>query len=58
MGYLNDIVDEPLTVEAGHIAVPMKPGIGVRLREEMLARYPYRPHVIRPAIRQDGSVAH
>jgi L-alanine-DL-glutamate epimerase-like enolase superfamily enzyme len=55
---LLDIVDEPLTVEAGHLTLPAKPGIGIRLREEMLARYPYRGHVIQPAIRRDGSVAH
>jgi galactonate dehydratase len=56
--HLDDLVDEPLVVEAGHLGVPDRPGIGVRLREEMLARYPYRPHRIGPATRADGSVAH
>lgn len=55
---LNDIVDTPLAVKDGYVAVPDRPGIGIDLREEVLTRYPYRPHAISTAIRADGSVAH
>jgi galactonate dehydratase len=55
---LHDIVDQPLVVENGHVTVPDRPGIGIELREDMLARYPYRPHISLAARRADGSVAH
>jgi galactonate dehydratase len=55
---LNDLVDHPLSVVDGSITVPERPGIGLALRDEMLERYPYRPHRINPPLRPDGSVAH
>ncbi len=55
---LNDIVEHPLVVDDGYVTVPDRPGIGVELREEMLARYPYRPHLNLAARRADGSIAH
>ncbi len=55
---LNEIVDAPLVPEGGYVAVPDRPGIGVELREEALAKLPYRPHRIAPATRADGAVAH
>jgi len=55
---LDDIVDTPLRVEAGYVAVPERPGIGVEPREDALGRFPFRPHAITPATRADGSVAH
>lgn len=55
---LPDLVDHPLTVENGYVTVPDRPGIGLSLREEMLARYPYRPHLNLAAHRPDGSIAH
>jgi galactonate dehydratase len=55
---LNEIVDEPLTFADGFVLVPDRPGIGVELREDKLAKYPYRPHKISPAQRADGAVAH
>jgi len=55
---LDDIVDRPLAVENGYVTVPDRPGIGIELREEMLDRYPYRPHISLAARRADGSVAH
>lgn len=56
--FLDEIVDSPLIVESGHLAVPDRPGIGVSLRNEALAKFPYRPHRIGAATRADGSVAH
>lgn len=55
---LHEIVEEPLRVEHGYITVPDRPGIGVELREEMLAKFPPAPHRINPARRADGAVAH
>jgi galactonate dehydratase len=55
---LNDILEAPLERVDGHVEVPTRPGIGVDIREEMLARFPYRPHTIRGAFHADGSVAH
>lgn len=55
---LNAIVDAPLVPEGGYVTVPDRPGIGVELREEELARFPYRPHRIAPSLRADGGIAH
>ena len=55
---LNEIVDTPLVVAQGYVEVSDRPGIGVELREEVLTKYPYRPHSISTATRADGSVAH
>ncbi len=55
---LNDILDEPLQRDGGYVVVPERPGIGVEVREEMLARFPYRPYTISGWYHADGSVAH
>jgi len=55
---LNDILDEPLRRDGGYVIVPDRPGIGVELREEMLARFPARPLSIVGSFHEDGSVAH
>jgi len=55
---LNEIVDTPPVVLSGHIAVSDRPGLGIALKEEVLHKYPYRPHKIDAATRADGSVAH
>jgi len=55
---LNEIVDEPLTVKDGYVQVPDRPGIGIELREDILSKFPYRPHKITPITRADGAVAH
>ena len=55
---LHEIVAEPLVVEGGYVTVPDRPGIGVELREDVLANFPHRPHRINPARRADGAVAH
>ena len=40
------------------MVVPDRPGIGVELREDKLAKFPYRPARIRGSFRADGAVAH
>jgi galactonate dehydratase len=55
---LNEILDEPLQRDGGYVLVPNRPGLGIELREDKLSRFPYRPHTITGAFREDGSVAH
>jgi galactonate dehydratase len=55
---LNDIVEEPLVRDGGYVVVPDRPGIGVEIREEKLAKFPYRPHTIGGWFKEEGSVAH
>ena len=38
----NTISIEPIQVENGYIALPTKPGLGIDLDEDALARYPYK----------------
>jgi galactonate dehydratase len=54
---LNDILVEPLVREPGYVVVPDRPGIGVEVREEAFAKFPYRAHRIRETFHADGSVA-
>jgi galactonate dehydratase len=55
---LNEILDQPLRREGGYVVVPDRPGIGVEVREEALARFPFKPRPIAAAFHEDGSVAH
>jgi galactonate dehydratase len=55
---LNDILDAPLQREGGYVRVPERPGLGIELREDQLARFPYRPYSPAGAFHEDGSVAH
>ncbi len=42
-----EVTVSPFRVEGGYIAVPTAPGLGVELREDVLARYAYREHAPR-----------
>ena len=48
---LDEIVDTPLAVESGFVTVPDRPGIGITLRENVLGKFPYRPHKIPTAMK-------
>ncbi|MGE5645333.1 MAG: mandelate racemase/muconate lactonizing enzyme family protein [Acidobacteriota bacterium] len=39
-----DILAEPLEIEAGDLAVPRKPGLGVEVNEAVIERYGWIPH--------------
>jgi galactonate dehydratase len=54
----NEIVDHPVEREGGYIVVSDRPGIGLDIQEEKLAKYPYQPKRIIGAFAADGSVAH
>ena len=42
MALESEISIEPLALEGGYITLPTKPGLGIELNEEVLAKYPYR----------------
>jgi len=37
-GWYQDVVTEPLHIEDGHLSLPAKPGLGTKLRDEVLTR--------------------
>ncbi len=41
-GFQAEILKEPIKWENGYIIPPTKPGLGVELNEEVMAKYPYR----------------
>ena len=53
-----EILEEPLTLKDGYIHVPDGPGLGVNVREEKLAKFPFQPKLATGFIKADGSVAH
>jgi L-alanine-DL-glutamate epimerase-like enolase superfamily enzyme len=46
----------PFRVEGGYLTVPTAPGLGIELREDVLARYAYREFPARsvPTPRDEG----
>jgi L-alanine-DL-glutamate epimerase-like enolase superfamily enzyme len=36
---LHDLITEPVDVEAGSIAIPDRPGLGITVREDVVRRY-------------------
>jgi galactonate dehydratase len=54
----NDIVDHPPVRDGGYLVVPERPGIGLDINEDALAKYPYKPHRVAGAFGADGAVAH
>jgi galactonate dehydratase len=54
---LNEILEQPLTLEDGYILVPDGPGIGVEVREDKLEQFPFEPRTIQGHFRADGAMA-
>ena len=51
-----EVAVTPFRVEGGYLPVPTAPGLGIELREDVLARYAYRefpPRTI-PSPRDEG----
>lgn len=53
----NDVVSEPIPLEAGTCRAPDKPGLGVEINEREAARHPFQPEVTMAYFHRDGSVA-
>ena len=52
-----EIVDQPLVVKDGYIELPTKPGLGIEINEEAIAKYPFAPWRRNNPLRPDGSIA-
>ena len=52
------IVDTPFQVIDGYREIPDRPGIGLEIDENALARLPFQPRAISGSFHADGSVAH
>jgi galactonate dehydratase len=57
VAWRNDVVDEPIPLEAGACTAPTKPGLGVEINEREAAKHPFQPEVTMAHFHQDGSVA-
>lgn len=42
-----EILKQPIKAEGGYVTVPTKPGLGVEIDEEAIAKYPYREYTPR-----------
>jgi galactonate dehydratase len=51
-----EVATTPFQVDHGYIALPTTPGLGIELRQEVLARYPYREFPLRglPTFHDEG----
>jgi len=52
-----ELFKEPFIIKEGYIEVPKKPGLGIELNEEILAKRPYKPHDVPRWYHEDGSFA-
>ena len=52
----SEIVSRPLSLEAGFLAIPQEPGIGIELAEDAAERFPFRPREVVTRLKTDGSV--
>jgi len=55
-GQENSMVKEPFRVEAGHLIIPDRPGIGIELVDDLEERFPPAPRDLKAMIGYDGSV--
>lgn len=53
----NDVVDEPIPLEAGECRAPTRPGLGIEIDEREAARHPFEPVLPVASFHRDGSVA-
>lgn len=57
-GPRRDIVDEPMKLVNGYLEIPDKPGLGIDLNLDALARYPFKSWRRAQTLRADGSLAY
>ncbi|MGH9656717.1 MAG: galactonate dehydratase [Bryobacteraceae bacterium] len=53
----NDVVEEPILLEAGRCRAPTRPGLGIEINEREAARHPFQPLLPVASFHRDGSVA-
>jgi galactonate dehydratase len=53
----DQVIMEPLEIVNGYVALPTKPGLGVELNLEAIAKMPYQPRDYHGAFYADGGVA-
>lgn len=54
----NEIVDYPIERQGGYLIVPDRPGLGLQIQEDKLAKYPYRGKPFIGGFSADGAVSH
>ncbi len=57
-GVRAEVLDEPMRLEDGYLAIPERPGLGVDLTEGILEKYPYAPWRRGRPTRADGMLAY
>ncbi len=57
-GARREIVDEPIKLVDGYLEIPEKPGLGIDLNLEALAKYPFKPWHRPFSVQRDGAVAY
>ena len=55
-GVFNQIVDQPIECQAGHLQVSNRPGIGLEINESQLEKFPVQPRRINGNFGADGAV--
>lgn len=53
----NEVVDEPIPLEAGECRAPTRPGLGIEINEREAMRHPFEPVLPVASFHRDGSVA-
>ena len=53
----NQVIQEPWPMVDGYIELPTKPGLGIELNMEGIAKLPYQPRDYNSSFWPDGSVA-
>ncbi|MCQ2558278.1 MAG: mandelate racemase/muconate lactonizing enzyme family protein [Oscillospiraceae bacterium] len=51
-----DMVDEIPELKDGYVTVPTKPGLGIKLVEDVEKKFPFRPINVGIRLREDGSI--
>ena len=52
----SELLKTPLVLEQGHLLVPDRPGLGIELADDALARYPVQDKTLATPLGHDGSV--
>ena len=53
----DEVLDQPVEVVDGAIAIPTRPGLGIEVDERAAANYPFKPEAEQRYFHPDGAVA-